>query len=256
MQDITARHNNIVARLLKASLGYWSVLKQNQPLLGSSKRPDLVLTHNTENAALIIDVACTFEDGPAAFDKIRLKKTQKYAEIAKKLRASYEDVSVEAVVVGALESWDPKNNRICHRLCSKKYTNLMRKLIVSDTLRFSKDIYSSHISGSDSSQPPRFRQFLPAISSVAPSALPASGLAVAVSSSPHDLNFNIELCTNNEPSSAPTILTHQSGLARTEAPGITALANSILNLMNAYTPATSPVLRDSSTPETTSLSVL
>lgn len=57
MQDITARHNNIVAQLLKASTGTWSVYKENQPPLGSLKRPDLVLKHNTENAAIIIDVA-------------------------------------------------------------------------------------------------------------------------------------------------------------------------------------------------------
>lgn len=69
-------------------------------------------------------------------------------------------MSIEAIVVGALGSWDPKNERICHRPCSKKYTKLMNKLIVSDTLRASRDIYITHINRKNPQfQPPRYRQF-------------------------------------------------------------------------------------------------
>lgn len=89
----------------------------------------------------------------------------------------------------------------------------MRKLIVSDTLRYSRDMYSSHISDSAVSQPPRFRQFSSEISSAVAaagpsSAPPAPGLAMAPAVSPKDLNFGIELSSNNELNSVPDVLTH------------------------------------------------
>lgn len=132
MVKITKRHDLIVERLLRASTGSWSVLKKNQPLAGSTLRPDLVPIKN--NCVMILDVAVTFENGPQAFDKIRNEKLRKYGEITKKLSQQYDEATVEAVVVGALGSWDPRNDRVCHRLCTRKYTSLMRKLIVTDTL--------------------------------------------------------------------------------------------------------------------------
>lgn len=86
----------------------------------------------------------------------------------------------------------------------------MRKLIVSDTLRYSRDMYSSHISDSAVSQPPRFRQFSSEISSAVAAAGPSSapGLAMAPAVSPKDLNFDIELSSNNELNSVPDVLTH------------------------------------------------
>lgn len=104
MQQITLRHNLIIERLKKASSRTWSIYKENQPLAGSTKRPDLVLVHNKENAALVLDVACTFEDGPAAFDKVRTDKVKKYAYLKKSLSDKFKDVSIEATVVGALGS--------------------------------------------------------------------------------------------------------------------------------------------------------
>lgn len=105
---------------------------------------------------MILDVAVTFENGPLAFDKVRNDKLRKYEKLAEKLAKQYDEATVEAVVVGALESWDPRNDRVCHRLCTKKYTSLMKKLILADILRSSRDIYYQHINPNISqSQPPR-----------------------------------------------------------------------------------------------------
>lgn len=52
---ITERHNAIVDRLHKASASNWTLLKKNQPLLGSPLRPDLVLAREVDNATVIID---------------------------------------------------------------------------------------------------------------------------------------------------------------------------------------------------------
>lgn len=209
---ITELHDQIVDRLTRCSSRSWSVYKKNQPLVGSLKCPDLVLAHNSEIAAILIDVACTFEDGPAAFDAIRTKKLQKYAYLKKSLASKFKEVSIEAIVVGALCSWDPKNNRICHRLCSRKYTKLMKKLIVSGTLRASRDIYITHLNRHNPQlQPSRYRQFFNSIadsvlrSESAPVAGPSSQAASAPVSSSSPPAVIVAQPSSFDPASDPAI---------------------------------------------------
>lgn len=106
MRKITNRHDLIVERLLKASSGSWSLLKKNQPLAKSAKRPDLVLKGT--DVVMVLDVAVTFENSPSAFNEAREIKIKMYQSIAKELKKTYKEVSVEAIVVGAVGSWDPK----------------------------------------------------------------------------------------------------------------------------------------------------
>jgi hypothetical protein len=139
------RHNNIVNRLKRAAAGRdWDILGENQRVtLGCTLRPDLVLTKGDE--ALIIDVAVPYENGPDAFAAARRRKVEKYSELKRLLESRFRTVSIEAVVVGSLGSWDRANDKVVARLCSKKYANLMRRLIVSDTIRVSREIYMEHI---------------------------------------------------------------------------------------------------------------
>lgn len=102
-------------------------------------RPDLVLVKDT--SAIVLDVAVTFEINLKVFDVAKDTKIQKYKDIAKPLRNTYKDVRTEAIVAGILGSWDSKNDKTLFRLCSKKHIQLMRKLIVSYTLRYSRDIF-------------------------------------------------------------------------------------------------------------------
>lgn len=145
MRAITARHNRIVERLKDAASRRWSVYSENRPLAGLSCRPDLVLTQG--RSALILDVTCPFENGVEAFATARREKELKYAQLARELRDRFDEVKVEAVVVGALGSWDPDNDKVINKLCSRKFGKLMKKLIVSDTIRASRNIYIEHISG-------------------------------------------------------------------------------------------------------------
>ena len=156
LQSITERHNSIVDRVKVASSKRWKVLRENQTVAGSSLKPDLVLVN--ENSAIILDVAVTFENGPEAFSNIRKHKLEKYAEIAETLRNRYKDVAVAPIILGSLGSWDPLNDRILLRLCTNKYLKLMRKLIVSDTIRYSRDIFFEHVTGKKQSQPSRYRR--------------------------------------------------------------------------------------------------
>ncbi|XP_034483224.1 uncharacterized protein LOC117788549 [Drosophila innubila] len=57
-------------------------------------------------------------------------------------------VHVDAIVVGALGTWDPINERVLKLLhVSRSYDSLMRRLIVSETVHWSRDIYVEHVSG-------------------------------------------------------------------------------------------------------------
>lgn len=142
---ITKRHNRIVDRLRDAAAGRWQVFSENRPIGSESLRPDLVLTKDRE--AIIIDATVTFENGEDAFSSARQAKEAKYARLATELKGRFDAVRVEAIVVGALGSWDPRNDRVVARLCSKKYAKLMKRLIVSDTVRASRDLYVGHLTG-------------------------------------------------------------------------------------------------------------
>jgi hypothetical protein len=142
---ITARHDEVVARVKKAGLRKFRVLAENRPIDNTGLRPDLVLCSRDE--ALVIDVTVPYENRPEAFEAARQAKIEKYAPVVESLKGRFRKVSVEPVVVGQCGSWDPKNDGLLKRLCSKTYAGLMRKLIVSGVIRWSRDIYMTHILG-------------------------------------------------------------------------------------------------------------
>lgn len=94
---------------------------------------------------MVIDVTVPFDNKLASFDEARAEKIAKYKDVVRDLKSKFKRVTCDAVVGGALGSWDKKNDRIVGKLCSKKYATCMRKLIVSDTIRASRDIYIEHI---------------------------------------------------------------------------------------------------------------
>jgi len=66
----------------------------------------------------------------------------KYEELRKEIAAD-----VPPFIVGSLGSWDPANDALVRKLCSRSYAKLMRKLCVSDVISLSLDIYMEHIIG-------------------------------------------------------------------------------------------------------------
>ncbi|XP_075723790.1 uncharacterized protein LOC142765869 [Rhipicephalus microplus] len=136
------RHNAIVARIKKAAPGRFTVIGENQQVELPGLRPDLVLARGEE--ALILDVCCPFDNRLQAFQEAR-RLEEKYAPLQRHLLQRFQRVSVEAVVVGCLGSWDPANDRVTRRLCSRNYLRTMKRLCVSDTIAASTDIYRHHI---------------------------------------------------------------------------------------------------------------
>ncbi|KAL1415252.1 hypothetical protein MTO96_029522 [Rhipicephalus appendiculatus] len=111
-----ARHDAVVERLRDAAAARFTVAYQNRPVGDTTLRPDLVLVSGEE--ALVVDVACPFDNTPTAFANARNEKLQKYEPVAAYLRRRYQRVTVAAVVVGALGAWDPANDATLRRLCT------------------------------------------------------------------------------------------------------------------------------------------
>ncbi|KAL1486368.1 hypothetical protein MTO96_047001 [Rhipicephalus appendiculatus] len=139
----TARHNAVVARLRKAAARDFTIAFENRPVGDTGLRPDLVLVRGEE--AIILDVACPFENTPEAFSNARNDKVAKYEPVAAYLRRRYQRVTVAAVIVGALGAWDPANDRVLQRLCSRAYLRLFKKVCVSDVVAASRRVYHADV---------------------------------------------------------------------------------------------------------------
>ena len=143
------RHNAILARLERATPvfpGDSVRVNQRVPGLDSPLRPDLVVTRG--DRVLLVDVTVAFENRPEALRAAAAEKETKYAGLVAELRRQGKVASVHALVVGSLGTWHRGNEATLRQLrVSRVYARLMRKLMVSDTLRWSRDIYIEHVTG-------------------------------------------------------------------------------------------------------------
>ncbi|EMP40592.1 hypothetical protein UY3_02192 [Chelonia mydas] len=114
----------------------------------SQLRPDIVVTDKAQKKIILVDITISFENRTPAFCEARARKLEKYAPLADTLRAKGYEVQMDALIVGALGAWDTCNERVL-RTCriGQCYAQLMRRLMVSDTIQWSRDIYIEHITG-------------------------------------------------------------------------------------------------------------
>ncbi|GFT62330.1 PO24 protein [Nephila pilipes] len=135
---------NRVARAIPSSIGSVS-LNKKFPGISQTLIPDMVLTKKS-GEVFVIDFTVAFEDHLKSFAKARQGKIDKYLPIVEHLRREGKVAHVDAIVVGSLGSWDPSNDAALAQMgVSRKYAKLMRKLICSDTIRWSRDIYIQHL---------------------------------------------------------------------------------------------------------------
>ncbi|KAG8184376.1 hypothetical protein JTE90_006779 [Oedothorax gibbosus] len=142
----TLRHNAIVDRIHNAKRRDWQVLTMNQSLGDERLRPDLVITKG-KNEAIILDITIPYENRIQAFETARAEKKRKYTNIATLLSKDYKNVSVEAIIVGALGSWDPANDLVLRRFTNKRYIPKLRKLCVSDAITHTRQIFQKNVMG-------------------------------------------------------------------------------------------------------------
>ncbi|EMP23740.1 Zinc finger and SCAN domain-containing protein 29 [Chelonia mydas] len=133
----------------------------------SKLQPDVVVTDEAQKKIILVDVTVSFENRTPAFREARARKLEKYAPLADTLKAKSYEVQMDALIVGALGAWDPCNNgqidalivgalgawdpcnKHVLRTCgiSRRYAWLMQRLMVSDAIQWSRDIYIEHITG-------------------------------------------------------------------------------------------------------------
>ncbi|GFT18732.1 retrovirus-related Pol polyprotein from type-1 retrotransposable element R2 [Trichonephila clavipes] len=140
------RHNNIVRRIKTAVAYNGTILSENQAVRPTSLRPDLVAT--VGNTLYIIDVIIPFENGKNSFVAAAQRKIEKYSPLIPIFNEmGYESIQIIPIIVGALGAWDPANDRFLRKVATKSYLKTLKKLCVSDTIRWSRDIYIQHLTG-------------------------------------------------------------------------------------------------------------
>jgi hypothetical protein len=108
----------------------------------------LLIVHGVQKSAAIIDVAMPFENRFAAFEAARKEKRAKYDHVADHYWRQGYDVIVDAFIVEALGGWDPANEHIINFLkLGRQYCRLMRRLMCTDAIRWSRDVYVEHLTG-------------------------------------------------------------------------------------------------------------
>ena len=96
----------------------------------------------------IVDVTMPFENKYEAFEDARREKRAKYDHMKRHFEEEGFEVFLEGFAVGPLGGWDPANEHTMNRLgISCKYSGLMRKLMCSDAIKWSRDIYVEHVTG-------------------------------------------------------------------------------------------------------------
>ena len=148
--SITRRHNAIQDRLVKAFNAPASTeVRVNQGIPGMNRalRPDLVTVDEPNKTVTIVDVTMPFGNRYTAFQAARQEKN-KYAPLAEHYNQLGYSVFLDAFIVGALGGWDPANEVVIRHLkLGYHYCKLMRRLMVSHAIRWSRDIYIEHITG-------------------------------------------------------------------------------------------------------------
>ncbi|XP_037501497.1 uncharacterized protein LOC119375389 [Rhipicephalus sanguineus] len=139
----TARHNGVAERLRNPASPRFTVAFAIRPVGDTNLRPDLVLASGEE--AIVLDVACPFENTPDALTNTRNEKVAKYEPVAAYLRRRYQRVTVAAIVVGALGTWDPANDTVLRRLCARPYLRLFKRLCVSEVIAATRAIYHDQV---------------------------------------------------------------------------------------------------------------
>ncbi|GFY44120.1 retrovirus-related Pol polyprotein from type-2 retrotransposable element R2DM [Trichonephila inaurata madagascariensis] len=140
------RHNAVLARIRAAIAFKGTILSENQVVGNNRLRPDLVA--QIDKNIYIIDVTIPFENRRQAFSQARERKVFKYLELLPYFSSlGFQQVHIVPIIVGSLGAWDPENDIFLRKVATNRYLAVLRKLCVSDCIRWSRDIYIQHLTG-------------------------------------------------------------------------------------------------------------
>ena len=153
MPQIKACHDKVMERLVRAILGNLGTkfLDQTVPKCSGLQRPDVVILNEEQKKAYLVDVTCPCET-TANMAAARQRKLDKYADVKVKLEEKGYETVLDAFVVGALGTWDPKYDPLLRKLgIDRKYTEpcLRNCVVVTPLLVVTRCGYLSAISTSN-----------------------------------------------------------------------------------------------------------
>ena len=137
------RHNAVLQQIVKVIPESSVPIEINRMTGGNTTnlRPGLVVTNEVDRKVIFVDVAISFENRFEALEDARQEKMDKYQQLAYELRGKGYTVDLNVLVVGSLGTWDPANETTLQMLKIRGSSVVrMRKLIVSETIRCSRDI--------------------------------------------------------------------------------------------------------------------
>jgi uncharacterized C2H2 Zn-finger protein len=149
---ITTRHDMVVenvALLLrkqfpKAKLSIGKVCS----VAGRNLKPDIVMIDEAKSRVAILDIRCPFEGSTNSFENARISKREKYDIEKLAFNMKGFDCICDAIVVGALGSWDPLNDQVLRQLgLSSLQIGKIKRPIIQDVTEVSKCIFWEHILG-------------------------------------------------------------------------------------------------------------
>ncbi|KAG8175911.1 hypothetical protein JTE90_015015 [Oedothorax gibbosus] len=147
-------HDDIQNRLTHAIAGNTpgarvvSVNQRVKDVGGSPLRPDIVIDQS-DGSRLLVDVTVPVEHvndafrTRASFDKARRTKIDKYRCVADALSARGVRTRVEALIVGALGTWDSKNAPVLRQL--GLVSDDLRDVLCRRTVTWARRIYDRHL---------------------------------------------------------------------------------------------------------------
>ena len=150
---ITARHNAVqdlfvdtIKRCVKRS--YQIAVNRKCDVTGANLRPDILIRDEKEKRMFIIDVTCPYEQNDEAFYEARVRKITKYAPIEDHYKSQGYTVFNDALIVGSLGAWDPRNDDLLREVgLSLRNSRTMKRRLVGTCIEHSKTIYWAHIIG-------------------------------------------------------------------------------------------------------------
>lgn len=111
-------------------------------------RLDLVVTHEQSRNIVGLDVTVAFENTFEEVEKAILEQILKYQPLTDSMRRRGYTVHVDRYVIDALGAWHTWKDRLLALLrFSSGFVGLMRQLLVSKPINWSRDIYVEHVTG-------------------------------------------------------------------------------------------------------------
>ena len=116
------------------------------PYLTDDKRPDIFYEDSIRKVAYIVDIRIVAEQYEHSLEAVRKDKIEKYSELAGILKRMGYNVFIDAFLMGAFGSFDPKNLAFMNLLgIPPLHTEHCIRFLFSQVVKYGCDLYHSYL---------------------------------------------------------------------------------------------------------------